>query len=98
LTLVAVADAGVVGFVEGSQLTEGLGWIRNLYVVPPARRSGTARALIEALARRFEELGLSHIGLKVGSSNEVAREAYARLGFEEFERSFAVGIEQLLRG
>lgn len=96
LTLVADADGVVIAFVEGSKTTGRLGWIRNVYVVPDARRNGIARALIEALGRRFASEGVTHIGLKVGSSNEVAARAYARLGFEEFARTLAVDVERLL--
>jgi ribosomal protein S18 acetylase RimI-like enzyme len=98
LTLVAESDGSLVAFIEGSRLTGRLGWIRNIYVTPRSRRNGIARALIEALARRFDALELTHVGLNVGRANDIAGQTYARLGFEEFSRAFAIDVERLLQG
>ncbi len=61
--LVAVADGGIVGFVNGrTDVEDGLlpgmaGQIDSLYVVPEQRRRGISRALAEAAVALLRERG-----------------------------------------
>jgi GNAT superfamily N-acetyltransferase len=57
------------------------GWIHDLWVEPPARRSGVARGMIEFIAERFTQLGVLQIRLHTASFNEGARALFARAGF-----------------
>jgi GNAT superfamily N-acetyltransferase len=63
---------------------ESCGEIRDVSVVPQARRRGVATAMIEMLERAARGLGLTSIGLSVALDRDdaPARELYARLGYE----------------
>lgn len=64
--------------------------IWSVYVVPEARRSGTARALLGAAIEAARELGFEWLKLQVAEHNAPARALYENLGFEAFgvEREF----------
>jgi hypothetical protein len=75
----------------------GIGHLSDIYVAPGARRQGAARELIREAAMRLREReDASVLTLGVQVTNEDARAAYERLGFQpESLRLFAT-IEQLL--
>jgi ribosomal protein S18 acetylase RimI-like enzyme len=65
----------------------GLGlWIEELYVVPAARRSGVARALLGHVIDAAAELGIVALDLEVVKSQEAALALYAALGFKRVDR------------
>ena len=57
------------------------GYITDVAVFPAFRRRGAARALLEELARRGRELGLSFLSLEVREGNAPARALYASMGY-----------------
>lgn len=57
--------------------------ILTVGVVPPARRAGIARRMIDALLAEAARRGAREIFLEVRVDNEAARALYAREGFEE---------------
>ena len=97
VALVAEDDGHVVGFALAKLDHPGIGQLSDIYVVPEARRQGAARELIREAATRLRDAeGASVLTLGVQVTNEDARAAYERLGFQlESLRLFAP-IEQLL--
>lgn len=62
---------------------EACGEIRDVSVVPEARRLGVATAMIAALETAVRDEGLSRIGLTVAldADDVPARDLYAKLGY-----------------
>jgi GNAT superfamily N-acetyltransferase len=56
-------------------------WLEDVYVREDARRSGLARALVEAVVERARERGCRRIELDVNEANEAGLALYERLGF-----------------
>jgi len=52
----------------------------ELYVVPAQRRSGLARKLMSAVARRARDLGARELAITTGVDNEVAQRFFAAVG------------------
>jgi GNAT superfamily N-acetyltransferase len=52
----------------------------ELYVVPDQRRSGLARKLMSAVARRARDLGARELAITTGVDNEVAQRFFAAVG------------------
>lgn len=83
VAFVAEDDGGqAVGFALG-RVRPGSGTLTDLYVLPSARRGGTARELVLAVARAFAARGLERLDLEVQISNAVARSVYARWGLRD---------------
>ena len=59
------------------------GYVTNVCTAPAFRRRGVASALIDGVAARGRELGLSFITLEARVSNAAARSLYAGKGFTE---------------
>jgi GNAT superfamily N-acetyltransferase len=98
LALVAEDDAGqVVGFALAKMNHPGIGKLSDLYVAPEARRQGAARDLIRETAMRLRDAGDAKVlTLGVQVTNEDARAAYERLGFQPEALRLFAPIEQLL--
>jgi GNAT superfamily N-acetyltransferase len=62
-------------------------WIEELYVVPEARRSGIARALLGRVRERARERGIRAIELEVVPTQGPAFALYRALGFEDLRRT-----------
>ena len=94
LAFVSERDGRIKGFVFATvpRETPDLGHVTDLYVEPPARRRGVARALIERITDALEARGVAHIGLDVRVDNSAARAFYDRLGFVEEERFLATSV------
>jgi ribosomal protein S18 acetylase RimI-like enzyme len=59
-------------------------WLLNdLFVAPGARRSGAARALLDAAVRFAREDGAAGIALETGHDNGPARALYTAAGWHE---------------
>jgi GNAT superfamily N-acetyltransferase len=56
--------------------------IRDLYVPPPARRQGVARALLTHVAHEARQAGAHRLSLQTETANVRAIELYARNGFD----------------
>ena len=78
--LAAVENGQAIGYV-GCQVVLDEGYITNVAVLPAARRRGIASALLNALARQGQALGLSFITLEVRQSNKAALAVYQKHGY-----------------
>jgi GNAT superfamily N-acetyltransferase len=98
VALVATDDDGrAVGFALAKMDHPGIGHLSDIYVVPEARRQGAARELIREAAKRLrdaQEAAVLTLGVQV--TNEDARVAYERLGFQPESLRLFAPIDQLL--
>jgi GNAT superfamily N-acetyltransferase len=83
----AVGGGRVAGFITNTvipaSLTLGTAWlIRDLYVAPELRRSGTARALVDNVVRDAHASGAIRVSLQTESGNRPALALYLAVGFE----------------
>jgi ribosomal-protein-alanine acetyltransferase len=76
--LVALGEAGVVGFVAARPVAEREFEILNLAVAPEFRRQGVARNLLRALFHDYH----GTFFLEVRESNQAAQVCYKSLGFQ----------------
>ena len=98
VALVAEDDDGeIVGFALAKMDHPGIGHLSDLYVAPAARRQGAARELIrEAATRLREREDAAVVTLGVQVTNDDARAAYERLGFQPESLRLFAPIEHLL--
>ena len=87
VVLVAEHDGHAIGFVQlyplFSSVRLGRTWLLNdLYVAPPARRLGAARALLDAACAFARERGALGLELETGSGNVTAQALYCSAGWE----------------
>jgi ribosomal protein S18 acetylase RimI-like enzyme len=61
-------------------------WVEELYVLPEARRSGIARALLDRLIEQARRQGVRAIELEVVPTQAAAFALYRGLGFEQVQR------------
>lgn len=83
---IALVDAQPAGFVVTSQNPFGLSQgtelaIEQLHVVPPARRTGVARAMLAQVLAYAERTGCEVIVSNVPATSKDANRFFARLGF-----------------
>ena len=78
--LVAEREAEIIGYLVAREAA-GTGEILNLAVDPPHRRSGIARALLEAGLVILERRQVEEVFLEVRVSNEAAQSLYRGAGF-----------------
>ena len=76
-------DGAPVGFALARRRAPGYGKLTDLYVVPAARQSGVATALMREVLAAFRELEIEHLDLDVQTSNAGARSLYGRWGLRE---------------
>ena len=76
--LVAIGEAGVMGFVVARPVAGGEFEVLNLAVAPEFRRHGVAHQLLEALF----QLCRGTFYLEVRESNQAAQKCYKSLGFQ----------------
>jgi ribosomal-protein-alanine acetyltransferase len=76
--LVALGEAGVVGFVAARPVADGEFEILNLAVAPEFRRQGVASGLLGALFHDYH----GTFFLEVRESNRAAQMCYKSLGFQ----------------
>jgi ribosomal protein S18 acetylase RimI-like enzyme len=69
--------------------------VQSVYVDPEARRRGVAAALMAEAAATAREHGYTHIELDVLTTNHGAVSVYERLGFGEYQKRFAVSLDEL---
>jgi ribosomal protein S18 acetylase RimI-like enzyme len=84
--LLARRDGDAAGFVQlyplfSSVRTARLWLLNDLYVAAHARRSGVARALLDAAARFAREDGARGIMLETGRDNDAAQALYRAAGW-----------------
>jgi ribosomal protein S18 acetylase RimI-like enzyme len=95
LGFVAEADGAAVGFALARVRNATVGRLTDLYVVPEARRTGLAQALVEAVAEALGERGVTHVDLEVMSGNTDARAVYQHWGFVEHTLVLAAPVDTL---
>ena len=61
-------------------------WVEELYVVPSARRSGIARAMLEHVRAEAKKKGIVAVELEVVPTQEAAFALYRGMGFVDVER------------
>jgi GNAT superfamily N-acetyltransferase len=61
-------------------------WVEELYVVPEARRTGIARALLSRIGEEARRRGVRAIELEVVPTQEAAFALYRALGFSDVQR------------
>ncbi len=64
-------------------LTDSVGLIGNMAVLPTYQRRGVGGALLKTLMQRANELNLAHLWVNKDRANDQARAFYAALGFED---------------
>lgn len=79
ITLVAICDEGVIGFVNSGFIVDEL-TVNALAVLPSYRRMGIAAALMQALFAWMEGVCTVCL-LEVRESNTPAQQLYSSLGF-----------------
>jgi ribosomal-protein-alanine N-acetyltransferase len=87
-TIVLVAEAsgaGIVGFLDVRHAADEAEII-DLWVSPPLRRAGIARALLDRLAYGLASRGAVRLFLEVAVDNAPARALYTSHGFEDVAR------------
>jgi len=82
-TPVAIFLANEIASVERGGLAL---WVEELYVVPKARRTGIARALLARVCEHARERGVRAIELEVVPTQAAAFALYRALGFDEVHR------------
>lgn len=85
--VVVVAEHGemLVGYASAAVIAN-VSDLTRIAVRPPARRSGIARALLDALLGAAQELGAERMMLEVAEVNEPALGFYTASGFTEVAR------------
>jgi ribosomal protein S18 acetylase RimI-like enzyme len=88
VVLLAEGDRGIVGFTQlypmFSSVRTARTWILNdLYVAEAARRSGVARALLDAAADFARDDGAAGLSLETTRDNAAARALYRAAGWHE---------------
>jgi GNAT superfamily N-acetyltransferase len=61
-------------------------WVEELYVVPEARRTGVARALLGRIRQEARAEGIRALDLEVVPTQAAALALYRALGFEDVHR------------
>jgi GNAT superfamily N-acetyltransferase len=84
--LIAWDDDRPVGMVQGRRRPPHDCLLFSMWVAPQARRGGTGRALVEAIAAWGAGWGARKVVLWVITGNDGALEFYRRLGFRLLER------------
>jgi len=87
---VFVAESTATGVIMGCitlsvvrALTEGMGLINDMAVLPTYQRQGVGAELLEAVMRRASELNLRSLWVNEQRANDQARAFYAALGFSK---------------
>ena len=78
-------DGSVIGYVVAMQVDEVLD-LHRVAVMPAARRTGIARALLSAVQQAGRAGGARRMLLEVSDGNEAALRFYAGAGFTEIDR------------
>lgn len=101
--LIAEMDGAPAGYIVGlSEIEDGayvrpdqrpFGCILDIYVAAEARGQGVSRAMIDAAAQRFRDMGLPRILVTGLASNPLASAAYPALGFDVLYNTYEMRID-----
>src|SRR3954471_20052043 len=75
-----VAGGGV------KRLSDGVGEIKRMYVVPEARSRGVGRALLVALEAACRELGYDRVRLDAGPAQQHSKSLFERTGYVQIPK------------
>jgi ribosomal-protein-alanine N-acetyltransferase len=92
------ADGKPEGFVM-ARIAADEAEILTLMVLPPYRRHGLARRLLEAALDNAKVQGVENMYLEVASSNRAAQYLYTKMGFTQVGRRkgyYGEGVDALL--
>ncbi len=95
VAFLAEDDDGPAGIALARRKGRNEGYLSDIYVRPRARRRGTAKLLLAAVAQALRVLGADHLTLHVDWENSVARTVYDRLGLEARSLQLVAGLEEL---
>ena len=92
------ADAHPIGLATGhaipASLVMGQFWqLRDLYVLPQARRQGAAAALVSAVREAALTAGAERLSLATEPDNQAALGLYRRLGFRPVEGLVSLSLD-----
>ena len=85
VVVAAEQDDAMVGFASAAVIAD-VADLTRIAVRPHARRTGVARALLDALLEQAAERGAERMMLEVADTNEPALGFYAASGFSEVAR------------
>ena len=95
LTLLAEEEDEPVGYAALDYRDPRIAELQSLYVRPPMRRQGVARALLSEAATAARGHGYDQLMLGVLTSNRQARSVYERLGFVEYHVNLFTSLDDL---
>src|SRR5690606_5140120 len=73
---------GLVTLTIVRGLTDGIGMISSMAVLPTYQRRGVGAELLEAVMRRANQLNLRAVWVDTAQANQQAQAFYAAIGFE----------------
>jgi len=73
-----------VANIQGLKLSDDLGAIQNVAVLPEYRRRGIGQALVQGALQGFQHVGVKRVTLEATSDNLSAVNLYDRIGFTTF--------------
>jgi putative acetyltransferase len=76
-----VARDGVARGCGGVAFFEGFAEVKRMFVVPAARGTGVAQAILARIEAEARAAGFSHLRLETGDVQHAAMRLYARAGF-----------------
>ena len=74
--------------IQGLKLSDDIGAIQNVAVLPEYRRQGIGQALVQRSLQEFRNAGVSRVTLEATSDNLSAVNLYERIGFTTFRVYF----------
>lgn len=77
-----------VANIQGLKLSEEVGAIQNVAVLPEYRRRGIGQALVQGALQGFQRAGVKRVTLEATSDNLSAVNLYQRIGFTTFRVYF----------
>jgi ribosomal protein S18 acetylase RimI-like enzyme len=77
-----------VANIQGLKLSDDVGAIQNVAVLPEYRRRGIGQALVLGALQGFERAGVKRVTLEATSENYSAVNLYHRIGFTTFRVYF----------
>ena len=82
--LIGFAETAVRNYAEGAEGPAA--YLEGIWVDPPYRRQGVARALLEAAERWARAAGFADFGSDALLDNQLSHHWHAAVGFREVER------------
>ena len=74
--------------IQGLKLSDDVGAIQNVAVLPAYRRRGVGQALVWGALQGFQKAGVKRVTLEVTADNLPAVNLYHRIGFTSFHTYF----------